>query len=483
MSDEQYKGWLPPDDGESNEGNNEMLVGGGQDPMGPANDTGTNLNSDPNKGLYSSGQYYPQGFIPPWPYSPPNYYSQFRQGPPPYYPPTGYFQTGPYPPHYPNQPSQTKSSFFAIVAVLCIVLGVGLGVGTAALFKQVNSTQTSSNSGANLNPVLPTFPGSNSGTSPVTTTPKDVSSVEAGIVDINTVLKYQQAQAAGTGIVLTSNGEILTNNHVIEGATSISVTDIGNGRTYSAKIVGTDASSDIAVIQLAGASGLATAPLGNSSQVGIGDAITAIGNAGGVGGTPRVVTGTVKALNQSVTAASDFSGASENLTGMIEIQADIVPGDSGGPLVNSSGKVVGIDTAASSGFQLQTNSVTGFAIPINKALSIAKLIESGKSSSTIHIGQQGFLGVSVEDPSSASNPPVSSGAYIAGVLSGSPAAQAGLTSGDVIVSVNGTQVTSANELTNVMGQYHPGNTVNVGYVNSNGQHATTSVTLTAGPPQ
>ena len=172
--------------------------------------------------------------------------------------------------------------------------------------------------------------------------------VDPGLVDVNVTLNYQGESAAGTGQVLTSSGLVLTNNHVIDEATTISAVDLGNGRTYTASVVGYDRTGDLAVIQLHGASGLSTVSIGNSSKVAVGDAIVAIGNAGGVGGTPSVASGTVTTLNQAITASDDNGGNSEQLTGLIEVNANIEPGDSGGPLVNTAGQVVGIDTAASS---------------------------------------------------------------------------------------------------------------------------------------
>src|SRR6266702_6812290 len=203
--------------------------------------------------------------------------------------------------------------------------------------------------------------------------------VDPALVDIVSTNSVQGATSAGTGIVLTSNGEVLTNNHVIRGATSIKVTDVGNGRTYTAKVVGYDASRDVAVIQLQNASGLTTANLGDSSSVQAGDAVTALGNAGGKGGTPSVATGTVTALNQGITASDEGSGVnSEQLTGLIETNADIQPGDSGGALVNSYGQVIGMNTAASSGTQFQSASgqsaAQAYAIPIDHAETIAQQI-------------------------------------------------------------------------------------------------------------
>ena len=199
---------------------------------------------------------------------------------------------------------------------------------------------------------------SGSGTSHATTSATTVLStsqiaarVSPGLVDVVSTLGDQNAEAAGTGMVLTSTGEVLTNNHVIDGATSISVTDIGNGKTYTATVVGYDKTKDIAVLQLQNASGLQTVNLGDSSTVTVGQNVVAIGNAEGKGGTPSVVTGSVTALNQSITASDEGSSDSEQLSGLIQTNAPIQPGDSGGPLVNSAGQVVGIDTAASSASQ------------------------------------------------------------------------------------------------------------------------------------
>ena len=154
--------------------------------------------------------------------------------------------------------------------------------------------------------------------------PSDISSIAAkvspALVDINTNLSYQDEQAAGTGMVLTSDGEVLTNNHVIDGATSISVTDVGNGKTYSASVVGYDRTGDIAVIKLSGASGLQTVST-SSATAAVGQAVVGVGNAGGTGGTPSNAGGSIIALNQSITASDDGGGNAENLTGLIETNA------------------------------------------------------------------------------------------------------------------------------------------------------------------
>jgi S1-C subfamily serine protease len=319
-------------------------------------------------------------------------------------------------------------------------------------------------------------------------------------VDIDTTLGYQGEEAAGTGIVLTSSGEILTNNHVIDGATTISVTDIGNGKTYSASVVGYDRTKDVAVLQLHGASGLTTATLGDSSKVSVGEDVVGIGNAGGTGGTPSYAGGTVTALNQSITASDEGDGTSEQLTGLLETNADIQAGDSGGSLVNSSGQVVGMDTAASAGFSFQGGSGSGgqgYAIPINTAVALAKQIEAGSASSTVHIGATGFLGVEIESGTSTGsgdgfgggfgggfgNEPTTSGATVAGVVTSSPAQEAGLAEGDVITAVGSTAVTSGEGLTNALENDHPGDKVTITWTDTSGQSHSASVSLTSGPPQ
>jgi S1-C subfamily serine protease len=337
--------------------------------------------------------------------------------------------------------------------------------------------------------------GSSEGTGDSSSASSIAAKVDPGVVDINTQLGYQQARAAGTGMVLTSSGEVLTNNHVVDGATSITATVVGTGRTYTAKVVGTDPTDDVAVIQLQGASGLKTVKTGDSSKVAAGDSVVAIGNAGGTGGTPSVVTGTVQAVNQSITAGDANGGNSEQLSGLIEMNAPIQPGDSGGPLVNTDGQVIGMNTAASTGGSFQSSATDGFAIPINHALAIAKQIESGQSSSSVHIGGRGFLGVEVQSGTSGQGGGNSggfggfgspstgdgSGAVISGVVSGSPAANAGLQQGDQITSVNGQTVDSPDRLTNLLQSHRPGDKVTIGWTDQSGQSHTATVTLTTGP--
>jgi S1-C subfamily serine protease len=311
--------------------------------------------------------------------------------------------------------------------------------------------------------------------------------VGSGVVVIDTNLAFQGNAAAGTGMVLTSSGEVLTNNHVISGATTIKVVVPNTTRSYTARVVGYDKTVDVALLQLQGASNLETVST-SSAQLSVGAKVTALGNAGGDGRISSA-TGTVTGLGKSITA-SDDSGGSEQLTGLIETNAGVQPGDSGGPLVNSQGQVVGMDTAASSGFGFQNVSGTdAFAIPIAKALTVAHAISSGKASATVHIGATAFLGIEAESVSTPGyygyrgQGASASGAVIAGVVSGGPAASAGLAAGDVITAINGQTVSSPTAISALVLTQKPGAKITVAYVDQSGASHTASVTLGSGPPQ
>ncbi|MGW1345909.1 S1C family serine protease [Kribbella sp. NPDC002412] len=377
--------------------------------------------------------------------------------------------------------------------------------------------------------------------------------VSPGLVDVNTVLGYENARAAGTGIVLSSDGEVLTNHHVIEGATSISVTDIGNGKTYTASVVGYDEDHDVAVLKLKDASGLQTAKIGDSDKVAVGDQVVGIGNAGGVGGTPSYAPGTVTGLNQSITATDENGQDPENLTGLIQTDANIQAGDSGGPLANAAGEVIGVDTAGSGGNNggagrpgqaaASTAAATatlasaggtatttadgngfgdpgfggngfgdgnpfgdgsgngnpfgdgsgngngngnggngqgqstaqGFAIPINEAMAIADQIQDGKASDTVHIGESAMLGVSVVPNADTT------GAVVGDVLANGKADEAGLEAGDVITTFGGETVESPDTLSTLLNRHHPGDKVEVGWVDQTGQRHKATIELITGP--
>jgi len=298
--------------------------------------------------------------------------------------------------------------------------------------------------------------------------------VSPALVIVNSVLGEQQEQAAGTGIVLTASGEVLTNNHVIAGATSVQAVDVGNGRTYPATVVGYDRSHDVAVLRLQGAQGLATAPLDAGAKPAVGNAVAAIGNAGGTGGLSTAA-GTISALEQSVTATDEASGSSEQLTGLIEVSADVRAGDSGGPLVDSAGKVIGITTAAGSNFSFRGGSTAGFAIPIGAALPIRGEIDASRASATVHIGPSAQLGVLI------SSGQAGTGAEVVQAVPGEPAADAGLAAGDTITQVGGVSVDGPTTLIALIDRYHPGQSVAVAWVDRTGNSRSAAVTLATGP--
>ncbi len=308
-----------------------------------------------------------------------------------------------------------------------------------------------------------------------------VSTVDRAVVDIDITLAYQSGEAAGTGIVLTDSGLVLTNNHVIDGATAISAFDVNDKRTYSATVVGYDRSHDVALIQLDGAAGLATAQIGDSSRVKGGQTVVAIGNAGGVGGLPDATAGVLLGHDLRVLASNKIFGSSEQLNGLFGTNAAVRAGDSGGPLIDTAGRVIGMDTAASNGYLFSSGGGEGFAIPINTAMSIAEQIESRAGSATVHIGPTAFLGVESTTSADQSGAKGRGGAVAAAVFLGTPAAQAGLEAGDTIVSLDGQAVDSPSALSAVLGHCHPGDVVQIGWTDLSGTRHAGTVLLAAGP--
>jgi S1-C subfamily serine protease len=373
-------------------------------------------------------------------------------------PPPGW----PLPPVAENGPpkGRRRRVFILIVSVLLVccacAAGVGIGYGVWAHRTVV---------------VKPT-------TTPTTST-HTVSAVATKIdpelVDVNVTLGYETATVAGTGMVVTAAGAVVTNNHVIEGATAIHVTDVGTGAVYSATVVGYDITADVAVLQLAGASELKTVSFATSSSVTVGEKVVAIGNAQGRGGTPSATRGTISALDQSITAEDEASGRTEHLTGLLGTDAAIEAGDSGGPLVDAAGKVIGMDTASSSGFAFAHSASEGYAIPSDTVTTVSDQIRAGLASSTVHIGPTAFLGVQVVAVDQ-------SGAVVVHVEDGTPATKAGLVSGDVIDTVGGQAVHAPTTLTTILQTDKPGTTVSLGWRTPTGAAKAGTVTLASGPP-
>lgn len=400
--------------------------------------------------------------------------------------------------------SRVHVGIVALIAAVAVLAGVGIGsqINTTSSSAAIGGATTVPGSGGNgsggngsggtasggfTSPFGGGTSGGTSGSSNLSAAQQAVAKrVDQSVVDVNTQLSYQSGAAAGTGVVLTSNGTILTNNHVVDGATAIKVTVVSTGRTYTADVVGTDVTEDVAVLQLQGASGLTPITLGSSSAVRSGDQVLAVGNAGGAGGVPSAVTGTVRALNQTITASDANGTNAEILNGLIQTDAPIQAGDSGGPLVDSRGALIGMNTAASSANQVNGAASVGFAIPVSSAITIANQMQQGRPSSKIHIGQTGFLGVSVKATGSstapgAAAPPVTAGAAVDQVVTGSPAEKAGIAAGSVITGVDGTTVDSATALTTSLRVHHPGDQVSITWSDAAGSAHTAIVTLGVGP--
>jgi S1-C subfamily serine protease len=473
---------------------------GGEEPTQRFQDAATGGDTEPSRALPPAGVSRSRGFYQggdgwadPWGRRP----KQQSWSEPPA---AGYYGQ----PEFGQPPPRRPDRSWVIAAAVAglLIAGVAGGFATHALISSGRSTAASnsrtvpssgggpssgpgsrSGSGAG-NGLAPGSGGSSAGGSG--TGPPDAaaiaSRVDPGLVDINTIIDYGQAEAAGTGMVVSADGEVLTNNHVIEGATSISVTDVGNGQTYQATVVGYSVTSDVAVVQLSGAAGLQTVTTAAAATVTAGEQVVGIGNAGGTGGTPSYAGGAVTATDQSITASDTLTGTDEQLTGMLETNADIRAGDSGGPLVNASGQVIGMDTAGSQSFQFGSQAQgNGYAIPIGTASSIASQILADRSSGSVHVGPTAFLGVGVSHGNGGYGSTVA-GVLITGVVAGSPAADAGLAAGDVITGIGGYAVTSPSALQNVLVvDLSPGQAVTVEYTDSAGQQQSLTLTLATGP--
>jgi S1-C subfamily serine protease len=449
---------------------------------------------------------------------------------------SGYGQppTGPTMPMPPMPPRPPRRRIGALSYVFVALAAGALGAGTVvALYHPASNTSASAqpSSGALAPAPLPSkaVPEPSNASPGVSNSEQAiVNKVAPGLVIINTTLQYNSERAAATGMVINSDGLVLTNNHVIEDSTSITA-QTANGHQYRAKVLGYDVTGDIALIQLEGASGLKTVPLGDSASVKTGDSVVGMGNAEGQYAIVPV-TGQVTALNQTITAGDQGGSISqETLHNMIQTNANIVAGDSGGPLANSAGQVIGMDTAGNNGGFAVQQSSAGYAIPIDNALAVARQIAQGQASSTVSIGYPPFMGIYIgqgsnSDPQAQAQQQngsfggngaggngfggngfggngnqscatsngnlgpvdnianVSSGTLILGTICGSPAAAVGMTAGSVITAVNGQAIGSPDSLTGVVSKFRPGDTISVTWVSPSGQHTTSTIKLTAGPP-
>jgi S1-C subfamily serine protease len=450
--------------------------------------------------------------------------------------PGGYGQAGGFLP--PSSAARRGRNLLTYLIVA--VVAAAAGAGATAFFvdrgpASVSASGPQGNGGNNGGtggggnggvPLFPDNPGnssggnSHSGISP-STERTVINAIKPGLVDISSNLQYQGSQAAATGMVISSDGLVLTNNHVITDTTQLYAVVVATGQRFSARWLGYDSTDDVAVIKLISAHGLKTVPLGDSSKVKLGDGVVAMGNADGAGGvTPAP--GRITGLNRTITASDSGEATSETLHGMFQTDAGIVQGDSGGALASADGHVIGMNTAAATGNV--GNGAVGFAIPINKALAIADKIIHGQASKKIQIGSTGFMGVLVPagDASKATDPkiqrarqleqdqsdsnfpvqpatpsclandltagvpgkvaPVRSGALVIGELCSTPADMANIIAGDVITAVGKDKVTSPSELTQIMTGFKPGDSVQVTWVDIRGGVHHRSMTLIEAPP-
>lgn len=335
-----------------------------------------------------------------------------------------------------------------------------------------------------LSALLLTLLAPATGAAPAAAAPLDaaalVSHVEPGLVQITTLVDFQGVVGNGAGIVLTPDGQVLTNHHVVAGANDIKAFSMGTGQTFAADLLGYDRASDIALLQLRGAQGLPVAPLGDSNTVALGDPVLTIGNANGSGNAMTHETGAVTDLSRSIAAEDELTGAKNDLGGLIQSSTNLRSGDSGGALVNSAGQVVGLNAAATLNFTIDGDSTPGgegFAIPINRALDIANQIRSGTASPTVHIGPSAMLGIGI----AATGEATPGGLQVRSVLQGGPAGLAGVRPGDVITTIDGIPITSANALTGLLDQRYPGNVIDLNWVDRTGAPRNAKVTLVVGP--
>jgi S1-C subfamily serine protease len=419
-------------------------------------------------GAYQQGAY-PQG------------HPQHAYGQQPYgqYP-QGYGQQG-YPQHpgyyAPNQyyyqpPTRTKKRWpLALVAILVALVLGGSGFVWAA--NQLG--------GATSSPTITTQPETGSGqggqTNPWqqqgqqgsgTTTSNGVTAAQsAGIVLIDA--ETTSGLAAGTGMILSSDGKVLTNYHVVAGSEKLSVTVVDSGDTYSATVLGFDQTRDVALLQLKDASGLTTVKT-DTDTPSVGTQVAAVGNAEG-GGELVKASGKVTGTNQALTVSSDSPwGNTEDLSGLIETNARAVPGDSGGPMFDSDNEVVGMTTAGS------TRDRTSYAVPIATALAVVQQVETGQDAGTVRVGPAGYLGIKVADADQSGT-----GKTITDVVAGSPAAKAGVVAGSRLTKVGDTTIKASTNLATVIRAMEPGQRVTIEWTAPNGTHKSATVTLGSSP--
>jgi S1-C subfamily serine protease len=359
--------------------------------------------------------------------------------------------------------------------LVVLSIAVALGATACSLGSGGNDAQSASALAQSSAPASPASQAT--GESPVVAV---VKKVLPAVVNVTSDITQdgQQGKGVGTGFVVDPDGVIVTNCHVVENATKITVfTSDADPKKYDARVIGGDCLHDLAVLKV-GATGLATVPLGNSSSLQLGQSVVALGYALALEGGPTVTSGIVSSLNRTIQVqdpgCTSCKDGTRTYTDVVQTDAAINHGNSGGPLVNLSGQVVGINSAGDD----QAQNI-GFAIAIDSAKDTIANAEAHP------LAPSAFLGVStvtVTPPLAAqAGLKVQQGVYVAATTSGGPAEAAGIKQGDVIVAVNGTEVTSSDDLGSILDGLAPGQTASVEVVRSNGTHDTASVTLGSRP--
>ncbi len=365
-----------------------------------------------------------------------------------------------------------STALLGLTAAFSMLFGGVIGSQLDTIFGSESSPTQAQDSQPRQNPQAPqTDPGTGQnipGQQGSQATGLDAGSIvdsAPGVVLVNTHLYY--GAGAGTGMIISSDGLMITNYHVVSGSEDVQITISDTGETYTANVLGHDATHDIALLQIEDAKNLETVKT-NTKKLQIGDEVSAVGNGSGQGYLTQL-DGSILALNETITATDAASPTDgEVLTGLIVTDADVVPGYSGGPLFNSNGEVVGVTTAASRG--VTTDQVNGYAVPISTALDIADQIKSDKPSDTVRIGKNPALGVTIANGTT-------SGARIVEVLEGSAANQAGIVPDDTIIALDGTPITTSSMLSGLVKEYEVGDVVTLSIVGADGTQRDVQVTL------
>lgn len=382
----------------------------------------------------------------------------------------------------PVKQSNGASAAAIVIAIFSLLVAFGgLGIAGWALTKG-NTTKTgttATTSGGYYNGNSVEFEETSIANIVSKVTPAVVSIVtETRASSYGSYLYGNTEQAAGTGMIVTSDGYVITNKHVAEGADSITII-MESGDTYDdVKIVGLDPLNDVAYLKINGVSDLPTVTLGDSKTIAVGQPVLTIGNALGMYQN-TVAQGIVSGLGRSLTAYDADGTNGENLSDLIQTDAAINPGNSGGPLVNAAGEVIGINTATSTDYN-----GLGFSIPISSAKGMLNgIIENGRA-------ERAYIGVAytsvTPDIAKAYDLPVRYGAYLrvsensrsSAIVTGGPAYKAGLQDGDIITKIGGVQIGSAGSLSSLVSEYKVGDTIEIEYIRGT-ETRTTNVTLEA----